>query len=299
MENECLSKNAIPSIQDEIKNETEKKEKIKGNSKKEKGKIVIDDPVVKITFGRMLAYFIIYSFLGFVIETLFGMVTKGVIESRRSCLFGPYCCIYGLGAALMIPGLKPFKKSNWTLFLAGAVEGSIIEYVLSVIGELIFKIKWWDYSNMPFNINGRITLLFSVFWGLLAIGLIRFINPYVEKFINKIPEKNFKISVVILSVLIFADLLFTAFGLQVFFTRLAKNNNIEIKGEKAMTLSEEIMQSQVVQFLSKNCFTDEKILKTFPNIKFQNTQGDIIWIKDLLPEIQPYYFKMSNKFRLK
>ncbi len=66
-----------------------------------------------------------------------------------------------------------------------------------------------------------------------------------------------------------------------------------------MTLSEEIMQSQVVQFLSKNCFTDERILKTFPNIKFQNTQGDIIWIKDLLPEIQPYYFKISNKFRLK
>ncbi len=299
MENECLAKNAIPSIQDEIKNDAEKKEKIKGNSKKEEGKIVIEDPVVKITFRRMLAYFIVYSFLGFVIETLFGMVTKGVIESRRSCLFGPYCCIYGLGAALMIPGLKLFKKSNWTLFLAGAVEGSIIEYVLSVIGELIFKIKWWDYSNMPFNINGRITLLFSVFWGLLAIGLIRFINPYVEKFINKIPEKTFKISVVILSVLIFADLLFTAFGLQVFFTRLAKNNNIEIKGEKAMTLSEEIMQSQVVQFLSKNCFTDERILKTFPNIKFQNTQGDIIWIKDLLPEIQPYYFKISNKFRLK
>ena len=75
MENECLSKNDIPSIQDEIKNEKEKKEKIKGNSKKEEGKIVIDDPVVKITFRRMLAYFIIYSFLGFVIETLFGMVT--------------------------------------------------------------------------------------------------------------------------------------------------------------------------------------------------------------------------------
>ena len=64
----------------------------------------------------------------------------------------------------MIPGLQPFRKSNWALFFAGAVEGSVIEYVISWIGEVIFQIKWWDYSNMPFNINGRITLTFTVFW---------------------------------------------------------------------------------------------------------------------------------------
>ena len=152
----------------------------------------IEEQVVKITFKRLLAYFAVYSFLGFIVETIFGILTKGVLESRQSCLFGPFCCIYGLGAAIMIPGLQPFKKSNWALFFAGAVEGSVIEYVISWIGEVIFQIKWWDYSNMPFNINGRITLIFTVFWGLLALCLVRFINPYIETGINKLPKKCLK-----------------------------------------------------------------------------------------------------------
>ena len=112
---------------DEIKLEEKIKEKIQS-------KLVIEDPVVKITFKSILAYFIIYSFLGFIIETIFGMLTKGVIESRQSCLYGPFCCIYGLGAAVIIPGLQKFKKKNWTLFLAGAIEGSIVEYVISWLG---------------------------------------------------------------------------------------------------------------------------------------------------------------------
>ena len=91
-------------------------------------KFVIEEPVVKITFKRLLAYFIIYSFLGFIVETIFGILTKGVLESRQSCLFGPFCCIYGVGAALMIPGLQKFKKSNWGIFIAGAIEGSCLLY---------------------------------------------------------------------------------------------------------------------------------------------------------------------------
>ena len=96
---------------------------------------------IKITFKRVLAYFVIYSFLGFIVETIFGMLTKGVVESRQSCLYGPFCCIYGLGAAVMIPGLEKFKKSNWGLAIAGMVEGSVVEYVISWVGEIIFQIK--------------------------------------------------------------------------------------------------------------------------------------------------------------
>ena len=84
---------------------------IKVENDKIQDKTIIEDPVVKITFKRELAYFVIYSFLGFIVETIFGILTKGVVESRKSCLFGPFCCIYGLGAAIMIPGLQKFKKS--------------------------------------------------------------------------------------------------------------------------------------------------------------------------------------------
>lgn len=262
-------------------------------------KFVIEEPVVKITFKRLLAYFIIYSFLGFIVETIFGILTKGVLESRQSCLFGPFCCIYGVGAALMIPGLQKFKKSNWEIFIAGAIEGSMVEYALSWIGEVFFKIKWWDYSNMPFNINGRITLVFTIFWGLLSLGLIRFINPYIEKMINKLSKKWYNILTFGFTAFLLADLLITAFGLKVFYTRLMKEHNLNIKDGQALMISDEIMDTKIVKALSATIFSDEKILKTFPNIKYEDENGKIVWIKDILTDIQPYYFKFSNKFKLK
>ena len=272
---------------------------IKVENDKIQDKIIIEDPVVKITFKRELAYFVIYSFLGFIVETIFGILTKGVVESRKSCLFGPFCCIYGLGAAIMIPGLQKFKKSNWGIFIAGAIEGSVIEYIISWIGEIIFKIKWWDYSNMPFNINGRITLTFSIFWGLLALVLMRFINPYIERGINKLSKKWFDILTISLTIFLILDLLITALGLKVFYTRLIKENNLQIKGENALIVSDEVMEYKAIKFLSNNIFSNEKILKTFPNIKFEDKDGNIVWIKDILTDIQPYYFKISDKFRLK
>lgn len=279
-------------LEKEIKNETSKKEK-------KKRKWHVEDPDVKITFIRLLAYFVIYSFLGFVVETIFGMLTKGVIESRKSCFYGPFCCIYGLGAAIMIPGLKKFKRSNWTLFIAGAIEGSVIEYVVGWIGEVIFQIKWWDYSNMPFNIHGRICILFSVFWGLLALVLIRLINPYIEILIDKIPKKIFNVTTIILTIFLLFDLLFTSFGLKVFYTRFLQENNIEMKDQRDLTVSEEILNNSVVKRLSETVFSDENVLKTFPNIKFEDKDGNIIWVKDVLTDIQPYYFKLSPKYKLK
>lgn len=277
---------------DEIKLEEKIKEKIQS-------KIVIEDPVVKITFKRILAYFIIYSFLGFIIETIFGMLTKGVIESRQSCLYGPFCCIYGLGAAVMIPGLQKFKKKNWTLFLAGAIEGSIVEYVISWLGEIVFHIKWWDYSNMPFDINGRICLLFTIFWGILALVLMRLINPYIEKFIDKIPKKLFSVLTIGGTILLILDLLITAFGLQVFYTRFTKKYDLNLVEDKNLMVSQEVLENEFVQKLSNTIFTDEKMLRTFPNVKYKDNDGNIIWVKDILTDIKPYYYKISHKFRLK
>lgn len=285
---------------DEIKLEEEKiKENLQKQKEKIQSKIVIEDPVVKITFKRILAYFIIYSFLGFIIETIFGMFTKGVIESRQSCLYGPFCCIYGLGAAVMIPGLQKFKKKNWTLFLAGAIEGSIVEYVISWLGEIVFHIKWWDYSNMPFDINGRICLLFTIFWGILALVLMRLINPYIEKFIDKIPKKLFSVLTIGGTILLILDLLITAFGLQVFYTRFTKKYDLNLVEDKNLMVSQEVLENKFVQKLSNTIFTDEKMLRTFPNIKYKDNDGNIIWVKDILTDIKPYYYKISHKFRLK
>ena len=165
------TKNKAPELSGkiEVAEDLDKTEK----NIKEKDKFTI----FGIEAPRIVAYFVIYSIIGFIIETLFGLVTKGVLESRKSFLYGPLCGIYGLGAIIMIIALRRFNKNNYTLFVGGFIVGSIIEYSISLIGEELFQIKWWDYSNMPFNINGRICVSFSIFWGILAIYLMSHLNP--------------------------------------------------------------------------------------------------------------------------
>jgi uncharacterized membrane protein len=106
---------------------------------------------IKFNIWYAISYFIFYSFIGFLLETLFGLFTKGVIESRQSFLFGPFCIIYGIGATLMITFLSTLKNKPIRLFLSSALLGSISEYVMSYLCEIIFHFKWWDYSRNGFK----------------------------------------------------------------------------------------------------------------------------------------------------
>lgn len=243
---------------------------------------------------QILQYFIIYSFLGYIIETLFGLLTKGVIESRQSMLYGPFCCIYGLGAICLLCIPKAAKKNNWTLFIAGFIIGSVVEYIVSWIGECIFHIKWWDYSNYPLNINGRICIIFSIFWGILTICLNKVINPTVDKIVDKIPKKFLHVTTIILIIFIAIDFFITGFALKMFSTRVIFNYDLEVQGaeeyyEQYLSLYQE--NSELREFVDKY-FSDEKMLKTFPNVKFTLKDGSILLIKDILTYIKPYYIKI-------
>lgn len=215
-EKDVLAKEKIEeTVEETTKRETAKvtKEKVekeiptlenkqeKSNPKRNKKPFTI----AGFTIVRLLAYFIIYSVIGFIIETLFGLLTKGVLESRKSFMYEPFCGIYGLGAVVMIIGLQRLKKNNYTLFFGGFLIGSIVEYVISWIGEMIFQIKWWDYSNVPFNLNGRICVWFSLFWGILAIYLMSHLHPKVDRLLDKFSIKTLKIIVTIFDIRLYSN----------------------------------------------------------------------------------------------
>ena len=127
-----------------------------------------------VSLWRILGYFIIYSLLGYIVEVLYGLITKGVIESRQSFLYGPFCGIYGLGAILMVLPFKKHTKANrLEIFFGSAIIGCVVEYFISWFGETFMQIKWWDYSNYFLNINGRVCLYFGIFWGILGIWLVK------------------------------------------------------------------------------------------------------------------------------
>lgn len=279
------------SISKEINNDeiSDKSEKKQISKKLKKG-------IFGYSFWQILEYFIVYSILGYVIETLYGLLTKGVIESRQSMLYGPFCCIYGLGAICLLCIPKSAKKNNWTLFIAGFIIGSVVEYIVSWVGEVIFNIKWWDYSNFPLNINGRVCVYFSIFWGILTICLNKVINPTVDKVLGKIPIKVLHVLTVIIMVFMAFDFIISSFALKMFETRLIYNYNLEVQGaEDYYEKYLDIYQNNpgLKEFVDK-VFSDEKMLKTFPNIKFTLQDGSILLVKDILTDIKPYYIKVFD-----
>lgn len=264
-------------------------------NKKEKAKKKFT--ILGMSIWRVLAYFIIYSILGYLIETLFGLVTKGVIESRQSFLYGPFCAIYGLGAVIMIGLLQYFNKNNFSLFFGGFLIGSVVEYLVSLFGEMMLHVKWWDYSNMPLNINGRICVYFSIFWGILAIFLMTYINKKVDKLLiwlkEKINIKALKTITIITIIFMAIDCVYTGMGLRMFYARIEHSGLIKMQnGEQYLLDYEEIQNKPGVKEFMEKYLSDEKMLKTFPNLKVTDINGDIVLVKEVFPDIQPYYVKL-------
>ena len=280
-----------------------KKEEIK----KEENNETQNQPNVKkkrtingISIWRILAYFIIYSVLGYIIETIYGMITKGVWESRQSFLYGPFCGIYGLGAVIMIVCLHKFPRKFNTLFIGGFIVGSIVEYVVSFVGEMLLGVKWWDYSNMPLNVNGRICVYFSVFWGFLGIYLIASLTPRVDRVINWIKSKfktykGLKTFVMTVFILLMIDCVSTGFAIEFFLVRMIVQNDIDVANkELVIEQYDKIYGNEKLSKFIYQFWGDKKMIRTFPNLKINDKNGNIVYMDSLL-DIQPYYLKVHDK----
>ena len=252
-----------------------------------------------ISIWRILAYFIIYSVAGYIIETLYGILTKGVWESRQSFLYGPFCGIYGLGAVVMIICLHKFPKKYNALFIGGFIVGSIVEYLVSLFGELILGVKWWDYSNMPLNINGRICVFFSLFWGFLGMYLIISLNPKVDKIINWIKSKfktykTLKTFTMTVFILLIIDCICTGFAIEFFLVRMIVKNDINVSNKEAVVEQyNKIYDNPNLSDFIYKFWGDEKMIKTFPNLKVTDKEGNIVYMDSFL-DIQPYYMKVHS-----
>ena len=256
--------------------------------------------ILGISIWKLLAYFIIYSIFGYIIETLFALVRYGVLESRQSFLYGPFCSIYGVGAVIMILFLQYFRKNSITLFIGGFIIGSITEYLLSLIGELILHVKWWDYSNMPLNINGRICFYYSIFWGILAIFLMRTIHPRVRTIMAYILKKSsikfVKTFIISITIFLVIDCFISGYAINLFTIRMIAENNLNVEHKEFIfEINERIQKSNFNSFLINTLFNNEKMIKTYPNLKVQEVDGTIIYFKDLLPNIKPYLIRFQEQ----
>ena len=140
---------------------------------------------MELLFYYFLIFFI-YSFLGWMIETINCSIMAKKKILNRGFLIGPYIPIYGTGALVMILFLTEYKKDPFVLFCMAVVYCSLIEYITSYLMEKLFLARWWDYTHEKFNLNGRICGLNSLLFGLCSIGVIYFIQPILILFIQSL-----------------------------------------------------------------------------------------------------------------
>ena len=178
------------------------------------------DKIIYIT-----TYLILYSFAGWVLES----VSK-TIEQRKfvnsGFLHGPFCPIYGFGALIMLFGLNFLKERPILLFIAAFFLLSIWEYLVGLFLEKVFKTKYWDYSHLKWNIQGRVCLKNSIFWGILGVFFICVLHPFVENYITMIPTTILLYINLVLGIAILVDLVFSIIAITNFESMIKRINEL-------------------------------------------------------------------------
>ena len=200
-------------------------------------------------FYKLFWLFLTGAFLGDITETIFCRLTSGVWMSRSSLVWGPFSIVWGLAIAIATALLyKDREKPDRHIFLIGTFLGGTYEYVCSVFTELVFGQVFWDYSNIPFNLGGRINLLYCFFWGIAAVVWIKLLYPRFSEWIERIPKIAGYIATWILVVFMTADMLVSSAAL----IRYNERNG----GPAAERGWEQIIDTN---------FDDEKMNRIYPN----------------------------------
>lgn len=140
-------------------------------------------------FYKIMLLFVIGSFLGDITETIFCRIRAGVWMSRSSLVWGPFSIVWGFAIAAVTVLLYRYRNSSDRfLFLMGTILGGAYEYICSVLSEKVFGSVFWDYSSIPFNLGGRINLLYCFFWGIAAVVWFKCLYPALSSWIERIPE---------------------------------------------------------------------------------------------------------------
>ena len=183
-------------------------------------------------------------------ESIFrSIMEKKIINT--GFLKGPICPIYGIGAIIMFTFLQSLENNIVLLFLASIIILTLWEYIVGVMLEKIFHTRYWDYSDHKFNIQGRICLSNSIYWGVLGVVFVKYIHPNIQNLIQKVDIKLLYFIVTILMVVFIVDMI----------TSIVKIKNIKSTLEKIEELNKEIREKiKEIKILPKEIQEKEKLI---------------------------------------
>ncbi len=135
--------------------------------------------MTQYSFLQIIIFFFAYCFLGWIWETSYVSIRKHKFVNR-GFLHGPLIPIYGFGAMAILFATLPVKDNLFLVFVCGMLGASALELVTGCAMEAIFHVRYWDYTNIPTNIKGYISLPTSIVWGFFSILMIKFIHKPIE-----------------------------------------------------------------------------------------------------------------------
>lgn len=156
------------------------------------------------TLSQWILFFLIYCFFGWCIESTFVSCRKHQLVNR-GFLNGPVIPIYGSGAIAILFATLPVRAHPWAVFLLGMLAATVLEYITGAVMEAIFKVRYWDYSDKRFNLNGHICLNTSLAWGALSVVLVEWLHRPIERLVLSLSETASQVLAFVLSGIFLID----------------------------------------------------------------------------------------------
>lgn len=208
------------------------------------------------SFCDYIILFMIYSFIGWIIEIVYKYIESKEIVNR-GFLIGPYLPIYGIGSIGILLFLEKYKNDFLVLFCMGTILCCVLEYFTSYIMEKIFNARWWDYSNKKFNIAGRICLETAILFGLGGCFVVYLINPVVIYILDLIPLIILNIIAVLFFIIFMTDF---CISFNIIFTFRTFTNNV-----KRDSTAE--INKLVKRMIASKSYLGKRLIQAFPNFK--------------------------------
>ncbi len=248
----------------------------------------MENEIIKIIF-----YFFLYSLLGWAMESVYLSIGQRKLINT-GFLYGPFCPIYGFGAVVLYLFLKNLQGKPILIFFVGFVVLSIWEYFVGFLLEKLFKTKYWDYSNNKFNINGRVCLLNSIYWGFLSVFFIKIWNPLVETQINKIPQE----------IILYIDIILVAYIIIDMIVSAVKTSNLAKRIRKLIQLGDSLKEK--LEELKKTSSEKQKVAlqKIIDDLKLRQKtmrlkiDKQVAKLKNAFPSVQSEHIKEYLKLKV-
>lgn len=220
--------------------------------------------------------FISYSILGYFIEVFSIFRATSEVNFNRGFLIGPYLPVFGFGSIILVVLLDKYKDDYFILLIAGFVLCGILEYFTSYIMEKIFGLRWWDYSDKKYNVDGRICLENLFLFSIMGVVIVKLINPIFLKFISSINYNLLVILTLLIFLIFIIDVIvsiFVAFSVK----NILLNNSFKIRDHTKEIKSEVRKKIEELSLLNRRTINAFPLLKR----KFKNKNRKRLHIRNI------------------